>query len=293
MAASAAVPVAVPKSRQIDFTSTVTNRPYRLMIALPEGPPPPRGYPVVYVIDGNLYFMTVVDAMRLQGRHFIKPTVVVGIGYQTDDTGVALTVRSKDLTPPVTPAQLDAPMFKMLSGGTTADQFGDLDRYLEMIEREVKPAVSALAPVDPSTQVLFGHSLGGLAVPHQLFRRPGAYTGYIASSPSIWFNDRAVLQEEAGLAEKLAALNAPRTLLLDTGSTEDSAPKLPAGYPVSQAAADAMARQMGMVANVIALGARLKKMPGLRATTVVFAHEDHTSVVPAAISRGLRTTLAP
>ncbi len=285
-----AVAVTVPLSRQIDYRSAMTGRDYRLLVALPETPPPARGYPVVYVIDGGLYFATVVETMRLQARHFIKPAIVVAIGYQAEDTTSALTRRNVDLTLPLTATDLEAPLFKM-GGLTNPAETGGLDAYLEMLVKEVRPMVGTIAPIDLSQQILFGHSLGGLAVLRQFLRNPGSYSGYIASSPSIWFKDQAVLADEAALPPKLTALSAPPSLLLAVGGTEDAAPDLPGGYPMSQAAADAESREMGMVSNMLALGERLTKVRGLSVRTVVFDDENHASVVPAAISRGLRVTL--
>ncbi len=286
----AGIIVTVPKSHQIDFRSVTTGRDYRLMVAMPEAPPPPAGYPVVYVIDGGLYFATAVETMRLQARNFIKPAIIVGIGYPSDDTTSALTRRNRDLTLPLTASDLKAPVFRM-GGLTDPAETGGLDAYLAMLLQEVRPMIGRLAPIDLSQQVLLGHSLGGLAVLRQFLRDPQSYSGYVSSSPSIWFKDRAVLADEADLPRRLAALASAPALLLTVGSTEDDAPKLPAGYPMGQDAANAESRKMGMVSNLVALGKRLADVPRLRVQTVVFDGEDHAGVVPAAISRGLRVML--
>ena len=48
---------------------------------------------------------------------------------------------------------------------------GDADAFLRVIEKEIKPGVEALVPINRSNQALFGHSDGGLAVVHALFTR--------------------------------------------------------------------------------------------------------------------------
>ena len=73
---------------------------------------------------------------------------------------------------------------------------------------------SALVPVDATNQALYGHSLGGLAVVHALFTEPKAFRSFIASSPSLWWDGNAVLEDEAGFgAEVRAGKIAPRILI--------------------------------------------------------------------------------
>lgn len=282
--------VVIDRSRQIDFVSRITGRPYRLQIAFPETPPPPGGYPVFYIIDGGLYFGTATEAMRLQGRHFITPAIVVGIGYQASGTTAALLQRNKDLTPPISAARLSEKLFS-LNGFKSPEDTGGLDLYLRMVREEVRETVATLAPIDRSRQVLFGHSLGGRAVIRQLLTDPSAYQGYVASSPSLWLDTDALLADVDGLPQKLTAAKVRPKLLIDAGGLEDRAPRLPPGYPMSNAEAEALARALGMVSKVEALGARLSQMGGIDTRTVVFPDEDHASVIPAALSRGLRVTL--
>ena len=57
--ATAKTPVTIALSQQVDFTARANGKDYRLFIATPLTPPPPGGYPVVYVLDGNAYFASV------------------------------------------------------------------------------------------------------------------------------------------------------------------------------------------------------------------------------------------
>ena len=54
----APVAATVGTAQQIDFTSAVSGKTYRIMIAKPYAFPPKDGYPVVYVLDGGAYFGT-------------------------------------------------------------------------------------------------------------------------------------------------------------------------------------------------------------------------------------------
>nr|WP_243853814.1 alpha/beta fold hydrolase [Sphingopyxis panaciterrae] len=95
----------------------------------------------------------------------------------------------------------------------SAGDIGGLDDLLQIIEQEVKPLVRGIVPVDADKEVLFGHSLGGMAVVHAAFVNPDAYDVFIASSPSNWWNNRQVLQDEAAFTAAVrAGKAAPRIL---------------------------------------------------------------------------------
>ena len=288
----------ISESRQVDYVSQVTGRPYRLLISLPEAPPPPEGYPVVYVTDGGLYFGTVTETARLQGLNFYTPPIVVAIGYQEEGTRPALTLRTKDLSLPIDAASIETnPLFTQSK--LKAEDTGGLDDYLTMLRTEVRSRIVAEYPVDLSRQVIFGHSLGGLAVLRQLLRDPAAYSGYIASAPSIWYDDKAVLADMDGLPDLLRPLSKAPTLILMVGGDEEDLPRIAPDNDTLPAAVSSIStaelreglRISAMVTNVQQLDERLSEMDNINVTTVVFPDEDHASVVPAAISRGLRLTL--
>lgn len=288
----------ISESRQVDYVSQVTGRPYRLLISLPEAPPPPEGYPVVYVTDGGLYFGTVTETARLQGLNFYTPPIVVAVGYQEQGTRPALTLRMKDLSLPIDAASADTnPLFTQSK--VKAEDTGGLDDYLTMLRTEVRSRIAAEYPVDLSRQVIFGHSLGGLAVLRQLLRDPAAYSGYIASAPSIWYDNKAVLADLDVLPDLLRPLSKAPTLILMVGGDEENLPRIApdnAALPATLSGMSMTELQEGvrisaMVTNVQQLHERLSEMDNIHVTTVVFPDEDHASVVPAAISRGLRLTL--
>jgi uncharacterized protein len=295
---AASAPARIWESRQVDYVSQVTGRPYRLLISLPEAPPPPEGYPVVYVTDGALYFGTVTETARLQGLNFYTPPLVVAIAYQEEGTRPALTLRMKDLSLPIDAASIETnPLFTQSK--VKAEDTGGLDDYLTMLRTEVRSWIVAEYPVDLSRQVIFGHSLGGLAVLRQLLGDPAAYSGYIASAPSIWYKDKAVLADLDGLPDLLRPLSKAPTLILMVGGDEEDLPRIAPDNPTLPATVSSMStaelleglRISAMVTNVQQLHERLSQIDNLHVTTVVFPDEDHASVVPAAISRGLRLTL--
>jgi predicted alpha/beta superfamily hydrolase len=153
-------------------------------------------------------------------------------------------------------------------------EIGGARKFLRFIETELKAFIAGYYDVDETDQTLLGVSLGGLFVLHALFEAPGSFQRHIAISPSIWWNERAVLAAE----ERAAKLGGVRGhLFMGVGADEE-----------------AQAPEAGMVSNLVDLSDRLKarEYPDLHVTRHVFEGEGHMSVTPAAISRGLRAVFA-
>lgn len=210
-------PVMLSGASRIDLTSKETGRAYRIFISMPEGTPPPAGWPVIYVLDGNAYFPTAHTLALVQAelaRGFglpIPQPVVVAIG-SPEPTLLDEEARSEDYTPP-------APDLSH-TGDRRGHAQGGADRFLAFIETELKPRVESRIAIDRARQSLIGHSYGGLFALHVLFTKPDAFRTYVAGSPSIWWNDRYILTEkERFLAGRKDG--SPEThLLLTVGSAE-------------------------------------------------------------------------
>ena len=280
---------------QVDFRSAIRNRDYRLLVSLPASPAPSSGYPVVYLIDGNLHFGIAVDTMRIQACWpDVRDAVIVGIGYPTDRVAEALALRMDDLTTPLGEAMRRNAWFERMPPPPSG--FGRMDDYLRMLDEEVKPLVEGIARIDRGDQTLMGHSLGGLTTLHALFRRTSSFQHFVAIAPSIWWNDREVLQHESGFVQRLRAGEVAARALISVGGLESSLrypttgrDKLPAGEELFQQMTD----YCRMVPNTEELGARLaaEQRPGFEVQTVVHLGDDHNMVPPAGIARGIRFAL--
>jgi hypothetical protein len=266
-------------SRQIDFTSAVDGHTYRVQIAIPFVPPPAAGYPVIYVLDGDGYFGSFSIAARLRtiGGE-LTPAVVVGIGYPDaqDDMRVSLARRDYDLTPTGGTAA-DAAQTRAQTGVTPT--YAGADQFLKVILTEVEPRVAAAVPIDPTRTTLFGHSLGGLFVLHALFTHPEAFRTWLALSPSIWWDGRVVLKDEAAFSREVADGKAAPRVFIGVGAREQSRPD------------DFM-----MVDNATALAARLSALhgpPGYVVASKVFEGQTHLSVPFAATNTLLEFAVPP
>lgn len=250
---------------QIDVTSR-KGRNYRIFISVPSAPPPPDGFPVIYLLDGNASFATAMDTAALQMRRpggiGLSPGIVVGIGYPRE-APFDMERRTFDY---LAPGGNPGPVYKV----------GGAAQFAEFIETELKPMLESSWPIDRTRQALFGHSFGGLFVLWSLFKQPEAFQAHVAASPSIWWNERAILAEADTYTQRKDTPAAKARLLITVGGLERDIPF--AGG------------KLNMVADAEALATRLRTQAE-RAVDVTYAEiagESHMSVVPSAIGRGVR-----
>ena len=227
---------AIPNSRVLHFTSAIDKKPYTIQVSIPMFAPRPKaGYPVLYVLDGELYFPQAAIASDTLGD---KAAVVVGIGhgafndksviarYAPPDKGKPLDgaaaftafqiMRDYDFKWPVSPAHRAPAFVENMIGPET----GDVDAFLQVIEKEIKPRVEAMVPIDRSNQALFGHSSGGLAVVRALFTEPAAFRTFIPASPAIWYDGGSILAGEKPFASAVTSGRVTPRILVTVGTLE-------------------------------------------------------------------------
>ncbi len=66
----------------------------------------------------------------------------------------------------------------------------------------MKTLVEGRYRVDTRDQTLVGMSLGGLFALHTLFNAPASFQRYVVVSPSIWWNNRVILEQETASAKR-------------------------------------------------------------------------------------------
>ncbi len=272
------VPATVGTSQQIDFTSAVNGKTYRITIAKPYAFPPKGGYPVVYVLDGGAYFGGFAGAARLRSAlgAELAPAIIVGISYPSESMLVAQDRRMLDLTHATPDASRPA-----LGVANKPVETGGADAFFKVIQTEIRPRVAAVAQVAQGKDVLFGHSLGGLFVLHTMFQHPDAFRTWLALSPSIWWTGRSVLKDEAAFAAKVTTGQTRPRIFIGVGGEE-------------QPPADATSGQFRMVDNTTELAARLtalKGAAGYKVESKVFAGQSHISVPWEALNTMLNFAL--
>lgn len=263
--------VVLPAARQMDVEAKSNGKRYRIFVSVPASPPPPGGHPVLYVLDGNAAFPVAAFLARgAAGRREVTglpPPVVVGIGYPMEgdfDTAA----RRRDYT--------------VAGKDAAAEGEGGAEPFLDFLDKELKPMVAARHPVNPGRQALFGHSFGGLLVVHALVTRPASFSTFLASSPSIWWKDRVVLE---GLPALLASGANPPRVQISVGALEDQIRK--GNYSAEMRA---MLASRPMVSEARGLAARLRAEPAWRERVVYheLEGEDHGPAWMPALTRGMQ-----
>ncbi|MBW6398764.1 alpha/beta hydrolase [Roseomonas sp. HJA6] len=249
---------------------------YRVMVAVPRGPIPAGGFPVLYHLDGNAVFASMVEALRIQAPRGpatgVAPGVIVGIGYSVDGP-FDRNRRTFDYTPAADPATLG----ERPDGGAWTET-GGADAFIEVLETQVKPLLAGLAPIDPARQALFGHSLGGLLALHLLLTRPEAFARIVAVSPSLWWNGGALLRD---LEARHASLPANRARVMIAVGGEEEPPETPGEDPHA-----ARRRSHRLITNARAFADRLPAD-----VFRILPEENHGSAVHAALGPALRFAL--
>src|SRR5215510_1206116 len=273
--AQTAAPSTITGAERYTLTAAKTKNKYLIdilrvdstLVKLPEN----YKLPVIYVTDGNSLFPLVsyLASVSVSFSAQIPAALVVSIGYVADpaltpaqNIANSLSWRNRDLAPALSPGH-QAPR-GMENAGGAAD-------FLAFINQDLKPFVASHYPVDSQDQTLAGHSLGGLFTIYTLLNSPGSFQRYVASSPSAFWDDHAPIKQAATLRAR--ARSVPARLFISAGGLETK-------------------ERMGvdMIGDAKALASMLETQnaAGLQVSFRVFPDEDHLSVIPAALARGLR-----
>ena len=282
----AGTPVILPQTQEIAVRSG-EGLDYRIFIYEPTTPPPPGGFPVIYVLDANAWFTPLAHSMRLMSSKFsgISPAVIVGIGYPGDVPFNQLR-RFYDFIP-------DIPLIEKVPSGYTPPKIGGADKFLKFIRTELEPNIESRVKIDRSRRTLFGHSLGCSMTLHTLFTQPSAFQNYVCGSPSLHFNGDYLLKEGDAFIKSAATNKVDATLIFYVAEYDQ---KVPPG--MAPELAKQMAEQIDRAQVVTGgrqLNARLQGLTGsgLKTTFFEFEGENHLSEVPVLINRMLPIILGP
>jgi len=141
-------------------------------------------YGVLVILDAEdrpQFNLAVANVAFLASRGAIPGLIVVGIPNGKD--------RTHDLTP--------------AANGANAKNFptaGGVAAFADFIVDEVVPLVRAKYRT-MSTTILAGHSFGGLVALEVAAKKPGAFSGVIAMSPSLWWSDSSGVAYSDALAK--------------------------------------------------------------------------------------------
>ncbi len=227
-------------------------------------------YPVVYLLDGDGHFESVVGMIQqlseINGNTICPDMIVVGIPN---------TDRTRDLTP--THIASDPPMMDSNFSRTT----GGGENFVSFIEKELMPHIDSLYPTQPY-KMLIGHSFGGLTVMNMLTNHTKLFNAYIAIDPSMWYDQERFLKAtEKKLTEKKYD---GIKLYLGIANT------MPDGMTLDKMKKDTTA-DTRHIRSIFALDQFIKANPqnGLKFASKYYADDDHGSVPLTSEYDGLRS----
>ncbi|MAB47653.1 MAG: esterase [Flavobacteriaceae bacterium] len=134
-------------------------------------------YPVVYILDGELFLPTVNDVQNYYSGGFTPEMVLVGISNDKN--------RVRDLTTSTITTKYGMPF---------NEKNGEADNFRQFIETELIPYIENKYPVT-NYRTLIGHSYGGLFTISTLIHQPELFANYLAIDPSLDWDDQKPLQE--------------------------------------------------------------------------------------------------
>lgn len=170
--------------------------------SLENGKPSNQKYPVVYLLDGEEHFYSLVGITNHLGKNAICPEMII--------VGIVNTDRTRDLTPSGNNPDSAA------KNPSLIDNEEGGNKFMTFIEKELMPYIDSRFPTEPY-KMLIGHSLGGLTAMNTLMRHPDLFNSYVAIDPAMLDDEKRLLQSsESILSTKDFAGN---TLFLGIANT--------------------------------------------------------------------------
>lgn len=134
-------------------------------------------YPVVFILDGEIFLPTVNEVQNYYSGGFTPEMVLVGIANDNN--------RVRDLTPSTITTKYGMPF---------NEKNGEADNFRMFIEKELIPFIESKYPVT-NYRTLIGHSYGGLFTIFTLLNQPDLFANYLVIDPSLDWDNQKLLKE--------------------------------------------------------------------------------------------------
>lgn len=157
-------------------------------------------YPVIYILDGSIdedffHIAGIVQYNNFPWINRVPKSIVVGIANvdrRRDFTGPSNFAIDKQLAP---------------TGGGSA-------KFISFIEQELQPYINKNYNTNHQNTII-GQSFAGLLATEILFTKPTLFNKYIIVSPSLWWNDGALLKTNPQILS--ANFNTPISIYIGVG----------------------------------------------------------------------------
>ena len=177
---SADTPYELPRSSVIELEEKSSGRIYPLFIQLPPSytANTDQTYPVIYLTDAHYSFPIVSGAMRFpMNSGVMQHAIIVAVSYEKGSTGSNSRIR--DFTPTAAKAW--------------KQETGNAKGHMVFLRDTVMPFIEKSYRASKTDRTFVGNSLGGLFGAYVLLTEPDLFANYILGSPSVWFDDSAIL----------------------------------------------------------------------------------------------------
>lgn len=129
-------------------------------------------YPVIYLLDGDKNFNSVVGITEFMSNAGLCPPMIV--------VGILHPARMTDLT-----------------FGTDKESPGVIGRgekFMLYMEKELMPYIESNYPT-ASYKIFIGHSVGGLTVVNTLMHHPNLFNAYVSLDGALWWNNQQIVTD--------------------------------------------------------------------------------------------------
>ena len=142
-----------------------------------------KNYPVLYLLDGDVFFHSVVGFTRFfsSSRASAFPPCIVVAVLNTD--------RTRDFTPSCSAAHRDGTVHS-----EDKPQGGGAEKFYRFLTEELRPEIRKRVSTG-SQSLLVGHSYAGLFTLQVLLDHPEAFDTFMAIDPSLWWDQGIYLKQ--------------------------------------------------------------------------------------------------
>ncbi|WP_158795867.1 alpha/beta hydrolase [Pedobacter sp. L105] len=214
-------------------------------------------YPVTYLLDGS----ADEDFIHVAGLYQFNSFEWVNRVPKSIVVGIATVDRRRDFTYPTT---IEKDKKKYPTSGHS-------DQFIAFIEKELQPFIEKKYKANHSRTII-GQSLGGLLATEILLKKPALFNKYIIVSPSIWWDNGSLLDQDSPLIKS--------TFLQQT--------KVYIGVGKEGLAPTVLPRVMEVDANLLEEKIRHTKSKAVTVYLDYLPLEDHATISHQAISNGLK-----
>lgn len=153
------------------------NRKIYVQLPADYSPTQNQKYPVVYILDGEVFLPTVNNVHSFYSGGFMPEMVIVGIVNDKN--------RMRDLTTSKVTEMYGMPF---------EQENGEAANFSKFLESELIPYVENKYPVT-DFRTLIGHSYGGLFTLYSMVHHPQIFSNYLAIDPSLDWDNQKLLSE--------------------------------------------------------------------------------------------------